>query len=195
MTELFKIYEDRYAKFCDKGTRHSYINFYEGLFLPFRTKELNLLEVGVQRGASLNLWAEYFTNAKNIVGVDINNSALEEQKKQWNDRGNTFFIQSSSADKKLLDNSVVKDNKFDIIIDDGAHDHKTQLKTFDNLYDKVNSGGIYIVEDVLRTSAWRFLKYYESLKPYHLNFVEHKHFYPSRRRRTNDNQLIIFIKK
>jgi len=194
MEELFKIYDDRYSDVSDKGTKHSYINFYEGLFLPFRDKQISLLEIGVQRGGSINLWSEYFVNAENVVGIDINDEANEEEKRKWESQGNISFIQGSSTDKNLLENPVIKNNKFDIIIDDGGHDHSTQMATFDNFYNKLNVGGVYVIEDIYRSSAWRFLKHHKDLDPIHLDFRKHKHFYPSSRGRSTDNQLIIFFK-
>jgi hypothetical protein len=37
--------------------------------------------------------------------------------------------------------------KFDIIIDDGCHYYKETKETFNILWDSLNSGGIYVIED------------------------------------------------
>ena len=55
----------------DKGTMHSYIEYYEQLLKPYRESFTDILEIGVAPGAlSLKMWEQYFTNA-NIYGVDI----------------------------------------------------------------------------------------------------------------------------
>ena len=50
----------------DKGTHHSYIDVYESLFLKYKDKKINLLEIGVNRGYSLYTWKNYFVNANNF---------------------------------------------------------------------------------------------------------------------------------
>ena len=49
---------------------HSYVKWYEALFAPRRWQQLNMLEIGVQTGASIKMWADYFPNAR-LVGIDI----------------------------------------------------------------------------------------------------------------------------
>ena len=61
---------DIYKKYCtpeghgDKGTAHSYIEAYDGMFTPYRTTANAVLEIGVARGHSIQLWEEYFSKAK-----------------------------------------------------------------------------------------------------------------------------------
>ena len=40
-------------------------------FESMMDQPINLLEIGVRNGGSLELWAEYFNKAVNIVGCDI----------------------------------------------------------------------------------------------------------------------------
>ena len=54
----------------DKGTVHSYIPEYERLFKPYRDKKINILEIGIAYGESLELWDKYFNNA-NVFGSEI----------------------------------------------------------------------------------------------------------------------------
>ena len=43
----------------DKHTSHKYIqDFYEKEFIPFQSKNISLLEIGVLDGESLKLWAK-----------------------------------------------------------------------------------------------------------------------------------------
>ena len=47
-----------------------FIPIYESFFDCLREKEVNILEIGVDKGDSLRLWRDYFTKAK-ICGLDL----------------------------------------------------------------------------------------------------------------------------
>ena len=49
---------------------HEYIHLYEKYLDNFRHKEINILEIGIDKGYSLKMWREYFTKAK-ICAIDI----------------------------------------------------------------------------------------------------------------------------
>ena len=122
---------DRYDS--DKGRRHEYERVYEPAFEPVRNEPLRILEVGVFGGASVNAWSDYFPNAE-IVGVDLFTRVPIESIKV-NDR--VTLIKGNSTTVKL-------DGRFDILIDDGAHDWATQAATFKNLKPYADR---YFVED------------------------------------------------
>lgn len=117
---------------------HSYGPVYEELFSPVRETVRSVLEIGVQWGASLKAWAEYFPNAQ-ILGLDISSSLWEGDRYK--------SCRCDSTDRKQLDN-VLEELTFDVIIDDGSHWVDDQVKTFLNLEHRLNPGGIYVVEDV-----------------------------------------------
>jgi hypothetical protein len=52
----------------DKGSVHSYIEFYEEVLAPYRRKAKNILEIGLMSGESLRMWSEYFTGT--VYGID-----------------------------------------------------------------------------------------------------------------------------
>lgn len=124
------LYSKRYA--TDK-LEHKYIGYYNEWFAPYQDEEINLLEVGVQNGHSIKLWKDYFTNAK-IYG-------MEKAEVYGGD------FKCDSTDKEAVDEQL-GDLKFDIIIDDGDHHPESQMKTYMNLKDRLNSGGLYIIEDI-----------------------------------------------
>ncbi len=124
------LYSKRYA--TDK-LEHKYIGYYNEWFAPYQDEEINLLEVGVLNGHSIKLWKDYFTNAK-IYGM--------EKAEVY---GGNF--KCDSTDKEAVDEQL-GDLKFDIIIDDGDHHPESQMKTYMNLKDRLNEGGIYIIEDI-----------------------------------------------
>jgi len=131
----------------DKAKRkHFYTKWYDLYFKIFRYKKINLLEIGVKEGRSICMWGKYFKNA-NIYGLDIDKECINvEVFKKFK-----IFI-GDQTDIELLGkiNKHVK-NGFDIIIDDGSHITSDQKETFVYLFDKLNLGGIYVIED-LQTS-------------------------------------------
>lgn len=128
----------------DKATRHRYCETYEQL-LPREVSEL--WEIGILRGASLNMWAAYYPDAK-IFGFDIADKSdlhfLPNVETQVLDQNNT-------ADLRIL----ALRNGVDVIIDDGSHQIEHQIKTFETLFDCLKSGGKYIIEDLhTSTDLW-----------------------------------------
>lgn len=124
----------------DKDYPHSYLPIYEKEMT--KTKDVSILEIGVWWGGSLLLWDSYFKNA-NVVGVDLYpkfNGVVPE-----NIDYPVHVI--DSMDKKSCDETF-NDNTFDYIIDDGLHTVESQIKTFDNYFSKLKSGGKYFIEDV-----------------------------------------------
>ena len=94
---------------------------------------------GYAPGGSLRAWRDYFPTGQ-IVGVDV-----QPDTQFTEDRITTHLADSSK--KEELD-AVLKDETFDIIIDDGLHWDETQMQTLRNLWDRVRPGGYYIIEDI-----------------------------------------------
>ena len=140
MNHLNKIYKKFSAPegSGDKGTAHSYIeNYYHHRFDKIRLNKLNILEIGVSTGLSLEMWCEYFPNS-NIIGVELDNINY----KPSNDR--IKLIIGDGTDSKTFQNIEY----LDIIIDDGSHVFTDQIFSYAILYDRLKKGGIYIIEDV-----------------------------------------------
>lgn len=155
MKSLKQIYNEKYSVLCDKGTSHCYIDIYENWFAPHREKEIVLLEVGILNGASISLWLDYFHNAKEIHGIDKNKRAFKATHLLDNPKVHLHFVDIRS--EKI--NDVVKEKKFDIVIDDGSHKFGDQAKTIDIFKDKMNPGGMLIIEDVQSPEIGQKLHY------------------------------------
>ncbi len=126
----------------DKNTSHSYIDyFYEEEFSKYQDKPISLLEIGINNGSSFELWVNYFTKAKQFVGVDVREDFVFPV---FRFLKNVTYHFCDAYDKNFADTLP----QFDIIIDDGSHymDHQVQ---FIELYlDHLNSGGVMVIEDI-----------------------------------------------
>lgn len=124
-----------------------YFEFYNKHFLKYRNKKIKLLEIGVYKGGSLQMWKKYFGENAQIIGLDIDIGCKSFQENQID-----IFIGNQNNEKDL-ESLVNKYGTFDIIIDDGSHVNEHQINSFKFLFDYLNDNGIYLVED-LHTSYW-----------------------------------------
>ncbi|MDO9024817.1 Wzt carbohydrate-binding domain-containing protein [Zwartia sp.] len=127
----------------------AYLQHYDRYFSGLKDKPLRLLEIGVQAGGSLEIWARYFKNAKTIVGCDIDPtcSALRHQ-----DPRIKVLIGDINSPQTLESLSQLAP-ALDIIIDDGSHQSTDIICSFIQLFPRLTPGGIYVVED-LHCSYW-----------------------------------------
>ena len=134
---------------------HDYLNYYERLFAPLRSRPLTILEIGVLNGASLRTWREYFPNAR-IIGADI-----EPFARRFGQTG----IEVEYMDQSNLEDLVRVASKyqpFDIVVEDGSHRWEHQITTLKTLFPFVRPGGLYVVED-LQTNYGDFAKDYRGV--------------------------------
>ena len=124
-----------------------YFDIYEKYFSKYRGQKINILEIGISHGGSLQLWKKYFGEHVHIYAIDINPDC-----KKLQEENTTIFI-GSQSDKDFLAHVSSQLPELDFIIDDGGHTMEQQLVSFEMLYMKVKEGGLYIVEDT-HTSYW-----------------------------------------
>lgn len=150
----------------DKSSiHHNYLHLYESFLGHFRYEPISILEVGVQRGASLSMWAEYFPNAR-IVGVDI-----APMIDRHPNRRVTIEIadQSNVADLVRLGCAY---GPLDLVIDDGSHIWDHQVTSLRYLLPFIKSGGYYILEDI-DTSYGTYVEQYRG--PSGISAAEYLH--------------------
>ena len=144
---LEQIYALHNGKVSDKWS--SYLVEYGRIFGEYRDKPVSLLEIGVQNGGSLEIWSKYFTNAKNLLGCDIN---LDCANLVFEDSRIEIVVGDANSDVvqlKLLQHAAI----FDLIVDDGSHCSSDIVRSFAKYFPHLADGGIFVVED-LHCSYW-----------------------------------------
>lgn len=127
---------------CQNGLMgHGYTVHYDKIL---KNKKINnMLEIGVSFGGSIKMWDEYFKGNCFITGIDIEEKRF---KKKDIEKSNIRILLGSQNDVNFL--KSLCDIKYDFIVDDGSHKSGDQLISFNNLFNNMNSGGIYIIEDL-----------------------------------------------
>ena len=139
---LRELYASHAGKVSDKWSL--YLDVYERAFAGYRERPVSLVEIGVQNGGSLELWARYFARAERLVGCDIDPKcgALS-----FDDPRISVVVGDVNTDatyKAIL----ARAPGFDVFIDDGSHTSRDIILTFCNYFRHVKAGGIYVVEDL-----------------------------------------------
>ena len=154
--DLFELVE----KYGTDKTLSGYTKTYADIFEPVKNKVTSVLEIGLgtlnpaipssfsgntqffehyKPGGSLRVWRDFFPEAQ-VYGIDIAKDCMFSE-----DRIKTFLFDSS---EKEYSDYYLDGLEFDIIIDDGNHDPKYQIKTLRNLFPKLRENGLYIIEDI-----------------------------------------------
>jgi cephalosporin hydroxylase len=129
----------------DGNRKHPiYLAEYERLFAPIRKAPLRLLELGVNFGASMFLWSDYFPNAT-IVGLDI-----ADRPARFPADKRVHFVQGGQDDPAALDRCLaVAGGPFDIIVDDASHIGRLSAASFAYLFLRaLKPRGFYVIEDI-----------------------------------------------
>lgn len=171
MKTLHEIYEQ--FPDSDKGTVHTYMDYYETTLAPYRNTTNCVMEIGVKEGGSIRMWSEYFDQAQ-VIGVDIVDPPGEYP-------AATIIIGDATRPETFenLDN-------FDVIIDDGSHRLADQLATFHLLWPKLNPGGVYLIEDI-HDLEW--------VQHHFLALAEHVTIHDWRKQKNRADDIIIEIRR
>jgi hypothetical protein len=144
---LTKLFETHTGKYSDKWS--SYLEIYWQLFAPIRENDFDLLEIGIQNGGSLEIWAKLFPNAKNLIGFDVHPKCKDLT---FTDPRIKVYVEDAAETKA---GNLVREmsSNLGVVIDDGSHVSKDIIRSFLIFFPQLKPGGIYVIED-LHASYW-----------------------------------------
>lgn len=119
-----------------------YFDIYERHFKRFVGQEINILEIGVSHGGSLQMWKDYFGEKANIVGIDIDPRCKSFEEEQVN------IIIGDQGDREFWKANKSSLPTFDIIIDDGGHHMHQQKISYEEMFPALSDHGVYLIEDL-----------------------------------------------
>ena len=117
-----------------------FLEIYSNYFKYYKDKEINILEIGIDKGESLKIWRKYFTRAK-ICGIDIIDIKFQIEE--------VDLIKADQTDEKTLKEICDRYKGFDIIIDDGGHTSNQQISSFNFLFEVIWNSAVCIVAALL----------------------------------------------
>ena len=127
----------------EKIKGHGYSNFYQRYFENMKSNNLNILEIGSFHGNASAAMFFYFKKSK-FFAADIYPDLFRYK----SNRIENFYVNSSDEDS-IQKNIIEKfSNNFDIIIEDAGHFLKDQIISLFMLFKKLNSGGLFIIEEL-----------------------------------------------
>ena len=132
-----------------RGARkwHHYLPLYERHFSAFRDRAPRLLEIGVLKGGSLDMWRGYFGVDATIFGID-----RAERSRAFDGISAQVRI-GDQSDGHFLSQVVQEMGGIDLVVDDGSHKVADIETSFSALFPRLSDGGLYIIED-LHASFW-----------------------------------------
>ncbi len=139
--KLLSLHQTRRGKPADKWS--SYFDSYDRLLRKLAIEKITMLEVGIDRGGSLELWATYFINAQLIVGCDIDADCANYRF----DDDRIKVVIGNITDPSTINKISELSMEYSLIIDDGSHNYRDVIDSFIRLFPLLEPGGIYIVED------------------------------------------------
>lgn len=144
---LFEVFTSHQGKVSDKW--QLYLREYDRLFNPYRAQAISLLEIGIQNGGSLDIWANYFAPGSTLIGCDINPDCAA----LVYDNPHISFILGDANAPAVVRQVLQRAPVFDLIIDDGSHTSSDIVNTFTLYFQHLAEGGMFVAED-LHCSYW-----------------------------------------
>jgi hypothetical protein len=128
----------------DKVKHHKYHEIYPMYLERMYTRSGAMLEIGIEKSSSLNMWLELFPNM-HIYGMDKGVELVGPR--------HTVIKGDQSSESDLTNVQAAIAEPLWFINDDGSHVPEHQLLTFNRLFPALQVGGVYIIEDI-ETSYW-----------------------------------------
>lgn len=144
----------------DKVVDHKYHIMYGLFLLPMRAKyrklsrKLKFLEIGLGcnmeygPGASVHLWKKLFGGSAEIWEAEANAECVEKYRQSGDLAGVNILIGDQLNFDDLRSWMNISGGHFDVIVDDGGHHSDHVLNALTGLWDYLNPGGLYFIEDL-----------------------------------------------
>ncbi|SFQ94741.1 class I SAM-dependent methyltransferase [Poseidonocella sedimentorum] len=138
--------------YCEHAGRvitkwHHYLPLYDRYFARFRGRPVRMLEIGVFKGGSLDLWRDYLGPEAVIYGIDIDPKCARFD-------GISGQVRIGSQDDLAFLDAVVEEmGGIDLVLDDGSHHMAHVWTTLRHLFPRLSPSGSYMIED-LHTAYW-----------------------------------------
>lgn len=140
-----------------------YFDIYQRHLGRFVGSPVQVVEVGVFGGGSLELWATYFGPQCHVHGIDIRPECRRYT------RQNITVHTGDQGDRRFWADFKRTVGPVDILIDDGSHYPEHQIVTLEEMLPYLRPGGVFICEDI-RGVENAFAAYAGDLAR-HLNYV------------------------
>ena len=124
-----------------------YFEIYNRHFKRYIGQDVTIMEIGVNRGGSLQIWKKVLGKNARIIGVDIDPSC-----KQFEEDQIQIYI-GDQEDRNFWKKIKQEVPKLDILIDDGGHYMRQQIVTFEEMFPHVKEDGVYLCEDTSTSYA------------------------------------------
>jgi len=154
-----------------------YFKIYEKHLHAFLHKNPIIVEIGIYKGGSIDMWNKYFDNKCTIIAID-NNPECKSLQQDYEE--NVHIVIGDQADPVFWDDFLQKYPSFDIVLDDGGHRMEEQIITFEKLYPYLNNNGVYLCEDTHTSYLTAFGGGYlqkNTFIEYSKNFIDLLHAY------------------
>ena len=106
-------------------------------------RNTHLVEVGVQKGGSLDMWSKYLPVDSRITGIDIDPECANLKY----DTDRISVIIGDQGVEGFWNENIPSLGKIDIFIDDGGHFMDQQILTFEKVFPLMPHNSVYICED------------------------------------------------
>lgn len=119
-----------------------FFDIYDRHLGRLRGRPVNVVEIGVFNGGSLEMWSQWFGPDAHICGVDINPSCTRFA------REGIEVVIGDQADPEFWEAFLRDRPAPDVVIEDGGHAPEQQVVTLECLLPRMRPGGVYISEDL-----------------------------------------------
>ena len=146
------------------GHRHSYTAIYTLLMSQYKNKPVRFVEIGIEKGASIQLWMNYFLKGTFFFFDCGDVSGCE---KYMNESSKIGFMDVRSP-YTIVKGLETTGGNLDILLDDSSHKIEDQINIINYSIPFIRSGGMIIIEDIFKETSEE--KYYNLLKEVIHNF-------------------------